>query len=82
MAVGRHMMPAIHWLSTSKSQELYSVILQDLVIHVPQFQPIASMSDWEPAARNAFKECYPQTKVHACLFHFTQRICSKLKNLD
>ena len=81
VAVGRHTMPAIHCLMTSKSQELYSAILQDLVTHVPQFQPIASMSDWEPAARNAFKEFYPQMKVYGCWFHFTQRIWAKTQKL-
>ena len=79
--VGRHMMPVIHCLMTSKSQELNSAILQDLVTHVPQFQPIASMSDWEPAVRNAFKEFYPQIKVYGCWFHFTQRIWTKSQKL-
>ena len=81
VAVGRHTMPAIHCLMTSKSQELYSAILQDLVTHVPQFQPIASMSDWEPAVRNAFKEFYPQMKVYGCWFHFAERIWAETQKL-
>ena len=44
ISVGRHTMPAIHCLMMSKSQELYIAILKDLAVHVPQFQPIASMS--------------------------------------
>ena len=81
MAVGRHTMPAIHSLMTSKSQELNSAILKGLVAHVPQFEPIPSMSDWEPAVRNAFKELHPQMKVYGCWFHITQRICSKTHKL-
>ena len=49
VAVAGHTMPAIHCLMTSKSQELYSAILKDLEAHIPHFQPIASMSDWEQA---------------------------------
>ena len=81
VSVGRHTMPAIHCLMTSKSQELYTAILKDLAVHVPQFQPIASMSDWEPAARNAFREIYPPMKIYGCWFHFTQRICAKTQKL-
>ena len=81
VAVGRHTMPIIHCLMTSKSQELYSAIFKDLVAYVPQFQPIASMSGWEPADRNAFKESYPQMKVYGCWFHFTQRNWAKTQKL-
>ena len=81
VAVGGHTMPAIHCLMTGKSQELYSAILRDLVLHVPQFQPIASMSDWEPAPRNAFREFYPQMKLYGCWFHYTQRIWAKTQKL-
>ena len=40
---------------TSKSQDLYKSILENLNLNVPDFQPSATMSDWEPAPRNAFK---------------------------
>ena len=81
VAVGRHSLAAIHCLMTSKSQELYSMILENLVINVPNFLPSASMSDWEPAARNAFKQVYPNIKLHGCWFHFTQRIWIKVQKL-
>ena len=53
VAVGRHTLPAIHCLMTSKSQDLYRSILENLRIKAPGFYPSASMSNWEPAARNA-----------------------------
>ena len=81
VAVGRHTMPAIHCIMTSKSQELYTAVLEDLASLIPQFQPKGSMSDWEPAPRNAFKEIYPQMKLYGCWFHFTQRIGAKTQKL-
>ena len=39
------------------------------------------MSDHEPAARIAFRNVYPQTKVYGCWFHFTQRIWAKTQEL-
>ena len=81
VSVGRHTMPAIHCLMTSKSQELYTGILENLVANIPQFKPMASMSDWEPAPRNAFKEIYPQIRIYGCWFHFTQCIWAKTQKL-
>ena len=81
VSVGRHTMPAIHCFMTSKSQELYTAILKDLAVHVPQFQPIAPMSDWDPAARNAFREIYPPMKIYGCWFYFTQRSWAKTQKL-
>ena len=64
-----------------QDQELYTAVLEDLASLIPQFQPKGSMSDWEPAPRNAFKEIYPQMKLYGCWFHFTQRIWAKTQKL-
>ena len=55
VAVGRHTLPAIHCLMTAKSQDLYQAILENISVNIPLFQPSSSMSDWEPAARIAFR---------------------------
>ena len=39
------------------------------------------MSDWEPAARIAFRNVYPQMKVYGCWFHFTQQIWMKTQKV-
>ena len=39
------------------------------------------MSDWEPAASNAFKLVFPQAKNFGCWFHYTQRIWAKSQKL-
>ena len=81
VSVGGHTLPAVHCLMTAKSQELYQAVLESIRTNVPQFRPVASMSDWEPAARNAFKMVFPQAKIYGCWFHYTQRIWAKLQKL-
>ena len=81
IAVDGHTLPAIHSLLSAKTQELYKAILENIVIHIPQLKPIASMSDWEPAARNAFREVFPGINVYGCWFHYTQRIWAKTPKL-
>ena len=81
VAVGRHTLPAIHCLMTAKSQDLYQAILENISVNIPLFQPSSSMSDWEPAARIAFRNVYPQMKVYGCWFHFTQRIWMKTQKV-
>ena len=47
VAVRRHTLPAIHCLMTAKSQALYKAVLESISVKIPQFKPLASMSDWE-----------------------------------
>ena len=56
VSVVRNTLPAIHCLLTSKKQELYQAVLERLKENIPLFRPIASMSDWEPASRNALEK--------------------------
>ena len=49
---------------TAKSEELYKAVLESISAKIPQFKPLASMSDLEPAAWNAIKEVYPQITIH------------------
>ena len=72
-SVGRHTLPAIHCLLTNK-KELYSAVLHKIKLIIPQFQPTHAMSDWEQAARNAFKQVYPGSKMNGCWFHYTQAV--------
>ena len=65
-SVGKHSLPAIHCLMTSKEEALYIAVLREIKKLIPQFQPISTMSDWEQAAKNAFKHVYPDTKLNGC----------------
>ena len=81
VVIDRHALPGIHCLMTSKDQELYTAILAKIHSLVPEFIPEISISYWEPAPRNAFKEVYPTIQNQGCWFHFTQRIWAKTQKL-
>ena len=66
---------------TAKTQCLYREVLESLITHIPEFKPVASMSDWERASRNAFKDVFPQIRIYGCLFHYTQCIWAKVQKL-
>lgn len=68
-------------LLTGKGQELYEAVINNIFSNVPHFRPSASMSDWEPAARNAMKKALPNSELYGCWFHFTQRIWANTQNV-
>ena len=74
IVVNHHVFPAIHCLLTGKSQELYESLLVKIQSLIPHFHPDVSMSDWEMAARNAFKSTFHGIRLKGCWFHYTQRI--------
>ena len=49
--VGRHCLPAIHCLMTSKEEELYTAVIHKIKSLLPQFLPLSTMSDWEQDER-------------------------------
>ena len=75
--IDRYTIPSIHCLMTFKSQELYTAIVQRISTSFIDFKPTISISDWEPAPRNSFKEIYPTIIIHGCWFHYTQCILRK-----
>ena len=82
IVVNQHVIPAIHYLLTGKSQELYEAILFRIKSIVPRFNPQIAMSDWEIAPRNAFKTAYNGIKLQGCWFHYTQRICKMVQKCN
>ena len=42
--------------------------------------PESWMIDFETAARNAWKETFPNTTIRGCFFHFTQCVWRKIQN--
>ena len=74
IVVNHHVFPAIHCLLTGKSQELYESLMVKIQSLIPHFHPDVSMSDWEMAARNAFKSTFHGIRLKGCWFHYTQRI--------
>ena len=41
---------------TGKSQDLYQAVIDNIFSCIPHFQQLVSMTDWQPAARNAMKK--------------------------
>lgn len=76
-----HTLPAIHYLLTAKIQGLYRAVSENIRVHIHQLIPTASMSDWEPEARNTFREVLPKVTNYGCWFHYTQRVWAKTPNL-
>ena len=44
-----------HCFMKAIRQELYRGVIDSLVAYIPEFRPVASMSEWEQAPINAFK---------------------------
>ena len=82
IVIDQHVLPAIHCLLTGKSEELYQAVLSKIQEILPEFQPQIEMSDWEQAARNAFKTLFIGIKLQGCWFHYTQRIWKKVQKVN
>ena len=78
---GRHILPGIHCLLTSKSEEIYTVTLANIKEIVPQMSPSCAMGDWEQASRNAIKIAYPSVTLYGCSFHHKQAVWRKITKL-
>ena len=66
---GRHILPGIHCLLTSKSEEIYTNTSANIKELVPLMNPSSAMGDWEEAPRKAIKTAYPRITLYGCLFH-------------
>ena len=77
----RHVLPVIHCILTSKSEELYTAILAKVHEFIPQLMPIHGMSVWEKGARNAVKKQFQGSYLRGCYFHYSQSIWRKVQKL-
>ena len=68
-SVGRHSLPAIHYMMTSKEEALYIAVLREIQIIIHNFQPTSTKSNLEQAAKNSFKHMYPNNKLNGCWFY-------------
>ena len=82
IVIGQHVLPAIHCLLTGKSEELYQAVLSKIQEILPQFQPQIGLSDWEHAARNAYKTLFNGIKLQGFCFHYTQQIWKKVQKVN
>ena len=54
LRIGRHVIPCIHCLLTSKKEPFYTKLLHRSLEYLPQLSATNGMSDWEKDARNPF----------------------------
>lgn len=86
--------PAVYALMTSKTQELYTAVLEKLLDIADEYrvrlQPRHIMTDFEIGMINSYKTTFPNTKHSLCFFHLTQSLrrnyvtmgCAKLADDD
>lgn len=57
----------------------YKSVLEEIKALYPQFSPKVAITDYEKGLRRALRECFKNTKVLGCHFHYSQ-VCSKYVN--
>ncbi|XP_066598840.1 uncharacterized protein [Prorops nasuta] len=74
--------PFLWVLATSKSQQLYSAILNFMKLKIiPNLEPDIIHVDYETALQNALFFHFPRSKIRGCYFHFVQSIRKNAKKL-
>lgn len=66
--------PLVYVVTTNKRQETYELVLNVLLGINPNLNPTDITLDFEAAAINAVKKCFPLSEVHGCFFHFSSNI--------
>lgn len=73
-----YVFPLVYVLTTRKTQETYSQILNHLKTHAAslgfELSPQMILADFELAFMNAAQDIFPTSTMHGCLFHFTQAV--------
>lgn len=79
--------PIVSVLMKSKSECSYINLLENLKLLIKEnnididFSKIYIMSDFEVALRNAIKNCFPDSVIVGCFFHYVKAIVNKFKQL-
>ena len=79
--LGNSVMPAVFALLPNKSQDTYERLLAAVKQLMPAAAPQSVLTDFEPAALNAFRNEYPNVVHRGCFFHFSQCIYRNLQIL-
>lgn len=72
--------PLVFALLPNKNLATYKKFFEALRVIEPRLNPTRIMTDFELAAKNAFREVFPETTQHGCLFHFGQCIWRNLQH--
>lgn len=74
-------MPLIYVLACEKKTDTYEQIFNALLNIKPDIKPKHITIDFEQAAINAIRKCFPESQIHACYFHFSQNIWKHIQQL-
>ncbi|XP_031339776.1 uncharacterized protein LOC116168214 [Photinus pyralis] len=79
-------LPCVYSLMSSKDEQSYKVLFEAVKDEVKQrtgkeLCPEYVASDFEAAAINAVKACFPQAKLAGCLFHFSQILWRRVQKI-
>ena len=90
--IDKTVIPLVYALLPNKRQETYTKVFRQLKQIKPALSPVSVLSDFEQAIINSIKDCFPDTRIRGCFFHFSQciwreiqrnsPICDKYKDIQ
>lgn len=60
-----------------KTSAAYAAVFKYIEENICKLNPTSFMTDYECAMRNGLRAVYPNAKLHACWFHYTQAVRRK-----
>ncbi|XP_068234292.1 uncharacterized protein [Palaemon carinicauda] len=78
--VNDDVLPLVFILMANKTEESYNKLLSELKGLEPTLSPSKIMTDFEPAAINAFKAAFPNSDKKGCFFHFPQGLFRSIQS--
>lgn len=66
---------------TRKTAEAYHAVFKYIEDNLIKLQPAEMMTDYEEGLRLAIKNCWPNTRIRGCLWHYERAIDKKCKSL-
>jgi len=76
---GGHFVPLIFALLENKRTDSYVEVLEALKEVDSSLNPSTVILDFEKAEHKAFKEVFPTSTIHGCLFHFAQSVWRRIR---
>nr|CAD2171607.1 unnamed protein product [Meloidogyne enterolobii] len=74
----RWVFPVAYALLTSKSEATYTRMWELIKNVWPEFSPNSISTDYEMAAINSIRTCFPLCEIRCCLFHLVRNMKKKL----
>lgn len=76
-----NIIPVLYALLPNKKQSTYEIMLHLIKSQIVEFQPNLFITDFEFSALAAIRKVFPESKSRGCLFHFSQAVWRKAKQI-